>query len=275
MTKKIIAGRPTYEQVSAEIEYDPCSGNIRRLRPTGRARSGWYPGNMSSDNSCYSVTILKRTRTVADTAWLLMTKEWSHTLVRHRDGDSLNNRWNNLTNLKAADYSDLTFERANECLEYDPLTGLFRWKNRPWLNPDWFPGNYQVKDDRYEHFTIQIDARQYPASRVAYLLMEGCWPIHEIDHKDRNSLNNIYKNLRPATHTYNMFNKGVRCDNKLGIKGVRQKRNGRYEARITIDKRDRGLGTYDTIGEASRRYDEIAKEIHGEFFYKDEDQING
>lgn len=279
MSRKIIIGRPTYEQVLAEIEYDQYTGNIRRLRQTnGRARIDWYPGNISHDGGHYVVSILGRTRTIADVVWLLMTKEWSQTLVRHKDGNSFNNRWDNLTNLKAVDYGSLTFERANECLEYDPLTGLFKWKNRPRLNQDWFHGNYRVKEDRYEYFSLQIDARHYHASRVAFLLMEGYWPPHQIDHKDGNSLNNIYRNLRPATHTQNMFNKVVRLNNKLGVKGVRQKRNGRYEARIKIDKRDYSLGIYDTIEKASHRYDEVAKNVHGEFFYKnsrEECQVNG
>lgn len=56
-------------------------------------------------------------------------------------------------------------------------------------------------------------------------------PGYEIDHKDRDPLNNRRNNLRPATVGQQRANQGARRDNALGIKGVCfEKKSGRYRA---------------------------------------------
>lgn len=52
----------------------------------------------------------------------------------------------------------------------------------------------------------------------------------QIDHKDKNTLNNKLSNLRWATNSENSLNRKVRCDNRLGIKNVtfRTDRNRYY-----------------------------------------------
>lgn len=86
------------------------------------------------------------------------------------------------------------------------------------------------------------------------------------DHENRNKLDCRRKNLRPCTHTQNMANCGVRKHNKLGVKGVRrQPGRNKYEANITINRKPKFLGTFDTIKEASDAYFKAAQERHGEF----------
>ena len=91
-----------------------------------------------------------------------------------------------------------------------------------------------------------------------------------IDHVDGNGLNNCKCNLRVATHAQNLQNSGPRRKkNKTSrFKGVWFIKDGCrncWRAGITANGKRQNLGTFATEEEAARRYDEAAKELHGEF----------
>lgn len=87
-----------------------------------------------------------------------------------------------------------------------------------------------------------------------------------IDHIDRNSLNNQRSNLRSATHSQNQHNRGAPLNSKTGVKGVSfYKPNGKYQANITIDRKQYHLGLFDTISEAEKIVIAKRKELVGEF----------
>ena len=93
---------------------------------------------------------------------------------------------------------------------------------------------------------------------------------HEGDHRNRRTLDNRDRNLRPATHNQSQTNKGVRRDSYTGFKGIRRCKAkgsfvGRFQVRLTHMKVCLHLGTYDTIEEAVRVRDEVARKLHGEF----------
>jgi hypothetical protein len=97
-------------------------------------------------------------------------------------------------------------------------------------------------------------------------LVTGNDPIKLIDHIDGNRLNNRVSNLREANDSENQWNSLAQKNNKLGIKGVRLDKNGKnYCARITHYGKEYGLGTYDTIEEASLAYQKASLKYHGEF----------
>ncbi|OWK39538.1 hypothetical protein FRUB_06101 [Fimbriiglobus ruber] len=43
---------------------------------------------------------------------------------------------------------------------------------------------------------IKIDGSFYPADQLAWLIMTGEWPDHEIIHADGNKLNNSWDNIK-------------------------------------------------------------------------------
>ena len=88
----------------------------------------------------------------------------------------------------------------------------------------------------------------------------------EIDHYDKNGLNNCRSNLRVCTHAQNQCNR--KHNNPTGFRGV-SKRKGNFTkpwgAQIKTRGRHINLGWYLCPEDAARAYDKAAKEYHGEF----------
>lgn len=88
----------------------------------------------------------------------------------------------------------------------------------------------------------------------------------EVDHKDRNPLNNQFENLRPASRTQNMMNRGKFSNNSSGYKGVSfDRRKGKYRACIYSRGVQIFLGYHVDPIEAAKAYDRSAKSLFKEF----------
>lgn len=90
-----------------------------------------------------------------------------------------------------------------------------------------------------------------------------------VDHIDGNKLNNRIENLRICTHQQNTFNR-KKLSNKTSIyKGVGfYKRTGRWQARITFNRKLIHLGMFDDPKEAASAYNIAAKKYFGKFAWK-------
>jgi hypothetical protein len=113
---------------------------------------------------------------------------------------------------------------------------------------------------------ITLDAKSYPAHRIAWALHYGEWPLDEVDHIDLNPSNNRIENLREATRSQNCCNRQKRNGTKNTHKGVcwypsRQ----RWYARLTVEGKNYFLGSFKTEVEAVRAYTDAIREHHGEF----------
>lgn len=92
--------------------------------------------------------------------------------------------------------------------------------------------------------------------------------VGEVDHKDRNRLNNRRDNLRPATRSENMMNQGLKSTNSTGYKGVSFYRStGKYRAQIQYRGNKIFLGYYTDVVEAAKAYDKAAKHYHKDFAF--------
>lgn len=140
-------------------------------------------------------------------------------------------------------------------VNYNPHTGIFTRLNYKRLSKY---GDRADTPHNKGYRQVSIENRAFLAHRLAWLYMTGKWPKNLIDHKDGVKDNNKWENLREATNSQNRHNSKVHRNNISGIKGV-YKIKGKY--RVII-----GLGTFDTLEEASNVYKKAAIKLHGEFY---------
>lgn len=152
---------------------------------------------------------------------------------------------------------------ATDLLEYNPDTGVVVWKKKP---------NIRIKigsqagcksdyKDTY-YYNIGIGGKKYKLHRVIWFLYYGEQPPHnmEIDHIDRNGLNNKISNLRLVTPTQNQHNRGTHKNNTSGCPGV-QYYWKKYRVRIKNKGVTTNLGSYDTYEEAVAIYQQAKEKM--------------
>ncbi len=87
----------------------------------------------------------------------------------------------------------------------------------------------------------------------------------EVDHENRNGLDNQRHNLRLATSSQNKHNSGSREGTSI-YKGVCwNPKPAMWSAQIKLEWKKRSLGYYHTEVEAALAYDRAATDLHGEF----------
>jgi hypothetical protein len=87
-----------------------------------------------------------------------------------------------------------------------------------------------------------------------------------VDHENHDTLDNRRRNLRIATFSQQAQNRRKRQTNKSGFKGVSlESRRGKFIAQLEIAGRRKYLGSFDTPQEASVRYQQAVRALHGEF----------
>lgn len=87
----------------------------------------------------------------------------------------------------------------------------------------------------------------------------------EVDHIDRNGLNNQKINLRKCTRLENSLNRGSDKNSTSKYKGVSCNKSKGWTAYIKIGEKRKNIGSFKTEIEAAIAYDIKAKELHGQF----------
>jgi len=106
----------------------------------------------------------------------------------------------------------------------------------------------------------------YMKGKIIYLTKFLLNPLKgvQIDHKNRNKLDNRRRNLRLATHQQNQINKNLSKFNKSGYSGIFIS-HGKWVAQIKINKKTTHIGTFASKEEAVLARINKASEIYGEF----------
>lgn len=125
-----------------------------------------------------------------------------------------------------------------------------------WVDKKGYVSTIIINREDKKHHTLKI-----------HRIITNCPNDMVVDHINHNPSDNRRENLRICTYQQNSWNQNVRCNNKLGIKGVYE-HNGKYVSAF----QSKYLGIFNTIEEAQEAYDKEAQRRYGEFYYKKGDE---
>jgi HNH endonuclease len=147
----------------------------------------------------------------------------------------------------------VSVEELRKRLDYDPETGVLRWRKGCRIAGT-------IKRTGYrEIWFLSGGVRHYlRAHRVAWALQVGAWPPDEIDHRDGNRDNNRLANLRSATRGENAQNLVLRPRRHAPMVGASKTPEGRWRSWMNR----RYLGTFGSAEEAHQAYLVAKKKFH-------------
>ena len=123
----------------------------------------------------------------------------------------------------------LTQARLKELLHYDAETGIFTWKeSRGSIKEGRIAGTVGAKG----YHQIGVDGARHYAHRLAWLFINGDYPVNDIDHINHNRLDNRISNLRHITRSMNLVNRDHKHASISRLVGVNIFRNGKWHARM-------------------------------------------
>lgn len=160
-------------------------------------------------------------------------------------------------------------DQLREWLDYDPGTGLFKWRVVAGRSHTWNAHNAGRQAGGLTangYILIRLQNRQAMAHRIAWAMVYGAWPTLSIDHINRVRNDNRIANLREVSRTKNSWNSARRIDNTSGFTGVGfHKQRQKWRARIINNGREQHLGFFDSEIAAAAAYAQAAQQARGEF----------
>lgn len=121
----------------------------------------------------------------------------------------------------------------------------------------------KLRKDGY--YDVGLCGKYYLIHRIVYLMHYNYLPSI-IDHINRNRKDNRIENLRESDVNKNTWNSSTSLNNRLGIKGIRLTKTGKYEARVACAGKTYQVGTFSSISEAEKAIQQFRENIHGNFY---------
>lgn len=160
----------------------------------------------------------------------------------------------------------LTREQVVALLDYNPDTGVFRWRDPGYARKA--KGGIAGFYDKDGYRKIRILGAGVMAHHLAWFITHGRWPTVMIDHINRVPDDNRICNLREATNAQNQGNKAPSQRSATGLKGVTRiaRRGGvEYRATLYIGGKTKVIGHFRCPEEAHKAYCKAALDHFGEF----------
>lgn len=156
------------------------------------------------------------------------------------------------------DEDQITREMVVQLLDFDADTGIFRWKHRPdWMFSSepharrWnksYAGRVAGTATRHGYLVFRMFGRLRKAHRIAFLVANGHWPVHQVDHVNGSKADNRPSNLRDVLPVENMRNRKLNANASSGVPGVYwASRRQKWRAHIKDRRQNIHLGYFDDI----------------------------
>lgn len=152
----------------------------------------------------------------------------------------------------------LTQTEALTLFRYDRRTGkVFRRSNGKELTALW------TTKPEAPYLRTFIKGKSILLHRLIWLMETGDWPEADVDHRDGDTLNNRWENLRDVTRQVNLQNvrKPRKSNRSTGVLGVSLVR-GRFRVQIRAGSMRKHIGYYADLEEAQATYIRAKREYH-------------
>ena len=152
----------------------------------------------------------------------------------------------------------LSQEELQSILEYDPMTGILRWKEN---RSNIVKGSVAGCVSKAGYKVVNIKSKTYFVHRIIWIILFGNIPTDFfIDHINGKKTDNRLENLRLATNSQNQQNRPAPKNSSSGYRGVTwHKSVSKWMARICINRKRQTIGFFDSAEEAYNAYKEEAK----------------
>lgn len=153
-------------------------------------------------------------------------------------------------------------------LDYNPETGEVVWKIPYGKNKIGDQVGFHVPQKNKQRSALYFYYGGHLRSVAAtiWVWMTGEFPEVEIDHENRDNIDNRWVNLREATRSQNQTNTGLYKNNKCGHRGV-HRHQGRWRAMISVDGKNKHIGYFNSESEAASAWESEARSHRGDFAF--------
>ena len=160
--------------------------------------------------------------------------------------------------------SAITQDQVRHAFDYNPETGILRWKNS--LSARASNGSVAGRPDKDGYLMVGLFTLTLKVHRVIFLYMTGSFPKYEVDHINNDPSDNRWSNLRESTRRQNCRNTSLGQRNSSGVKGVSwRSKYSNWRAFIVYEGVFIHLGVFEDLREAESAVRAKREELHGEF----------
>jgi hypothetical protein len=154
----------------------------------------------------------------------------------------------------------------SQIFNYDPDTGILTRKIRTGVRTQIGDIAGTTSKDGYRY--TRANGKKMRNTHIIWTIMKGnkVPSGYQVDHKDRDRLNDKWDNLRLVTPSQNCHNATIRKDNKSGYKGVSfYKQSGTWRAVVNLNGKQYSAGYHATAELAFEAICIKRNELHGEY----------